>query len=67
MVLAFLCAVLSNQAAVATGSETVENDIIDGKNPVCALWWNTPSETIKMNILGKIGICIAFRRRHCLL
>ncbi|CAK8696224.1 LHFPL tetraspan subfamily member 2 protein-like [Clavelina lepadiformis] len=35
--MSFLCAVLSNQAEAATGSETVENDIIDGKNPICAL------------------------------
>ena len=35
--LSFCCAVLSNQAAVATGSSTVENDISDGKNPVCAI------------------------------
>uniref|UniRef100_H2YRF4 Lipoma HMGIC fusion partner-like 2 protein n=1 Tax=Ciona savignyi TaxID=51511 RepID=H2YRF4_CIOSA len=35
--LCFICAVMSNQAEASTGSESVENDIIDGKNPVCAL------------------------------
>nr|XP_002128127.1 LHFPL tetraspan subfamily member 2a protein-like [Ciona intestinalis] len=35
--LSFFCAVMSNQAEASTGSERVENDIIDGKNPVCAL------------------------------
>nr|CAB3263424.1 lipoma HMGIC fusion partner-like 2 protein [Phallusia mammillata] len=35
--LSFFAAVLSNQAEASTGSESVENDIIDGKNPVCAL------------------------------
>ncbi|XP_077976056.1 LHFPL tetraspan subfamily member 2 protein-like [Styela clava] len=37
MVGSFLCAFLSHQAEASADSDKVENDILDGKNPVCAI------------------------------
>lgn len=37
MVGCFLCAFLSHQAEASADSDKVENDIMDGKNPVCAV------------------------------
>lgn len=37
MVGSFLCAFLSHQAEASAQCEKVENDVMDGKNPVCAI------------------------------
>ncbi|UYV62272.1 LHFPL2 [Cordylochernes scorpioides] len=33
----FLCAVLSVQAEISTSSDKVQDEILDGKNPICLL------------------------------